>query len=132
MESTARNNSGIGLIPTTCLVVGNMIGSGIFLLPAALAAYGGVSILGWIISGIGAIFIAVVFSRLSRLFPKPGGPYAYTRKAYGDFAGFIVAWGYWISIWCSNAAISVAFVSYLSFFIPGIAESNATAHSMYG
>jgi len=127
MEAAARNNSGIGLIPATSLVVGNMIGSGIFLLPAALAAYGGVSILGWILSGIGAIFIAVVFSRLSRLYPKPGGPYAYTRKAYGDFAGFIVAWGYWISIWCSNAAISVAFISYLSFFIPGIAESNATA-----
>ena len=71
---------GIGLIPATSLVIGNMIGSGIFLLPAALASYGGISMLGWILSGVGAISIAILFSRLSRKFSATGGPYAYTRR----------------------------------------------------
>ena len=104
-----------------------MIGSGIFLLPAALAFYGGISILGWIISGAGAIALAVVFSRLSRKYPITGGPYAYTREGYGDFAGFLVAWGYWISIWCTNAAIAIAFVSYFSVFVPGVSQSGVVA-----
>ena len=125
----ASKPRGIGLIPATSLVVGNMIGSGIFLLPAALAVYGGISLLGWVLSGVGAIFIAIVFSRLSRRLPATGGPYAYTREGFGDFAGFIVAWGYWISIWCSNAAIAVAFVSYLSVFVPQVSQSGPVAAS---
>ncbi len=100
-----------------------MIGSGIFLLPASLAVYGGISMLGWVFSGMGAILLALVFSRLSRIFPKAGGPYAYTREGYGDFAGFLVAWGYWVSIWCANAAIAVTFTSYLSVFFPVLAQS---------
>jgi len=114
----------VGFLTATSLVVGNMIGSGIFLLPATLAFYGGISIFGWVISGIGAIFLALVFGRLSKLVPNSGGPYAYTREGFGDFAGFIVSWGYWISIICTNAAIAVTLVSYLSVFIPVIAASN--------
>ena len=114
----------VGFLTATSLVAGNMIGSGIFLLPAALAFYGGISIYGWLLSGIGAIFLALVFGRLSKLVPNSGGPYAYTREGFGDFAGFIVSWGYWISIICTNAAISITFVSYLSVFIPILAASN--------
>jgi len=117
----------VGFLTATSLVVGNMIGSGIFLLPATLAFYGGISIFGWVISGIGAIFLALVFGRLSKLVPNSGGPYAYTREGFGDFAGFIVSWGYWISIICTNAAIAVTLVSYLSVFIPVIAASNLTS-----
>jgi APA family basic amino acid/polyamine antiporter len=106
----------LGMWMVTALVVGNMIGSGIFLLPATLGSFGGISIVGWLVSAAGATLLALVFSRLSRLVRKSGGPYVYTREAFGDFAGFLVAWGYWISIWTTNAAIAVAFVSYMTLF----------------
>ena len=95
-----------------------MIGSGVFLLPSTLAAYGGISILGWLFSTIGAFILAILFSYLSKAMPSVGGPYAYTREGLGEFAAFLVAWGYWVSTWCGNAAITVAFVSYLSVFFP--------------
>jgi APA family basic amino acid/polyamine antiporter len=104
----------------TALVVGNMIGSGVFLLPASLAPFGGISIIGWLVTAVGAMMLALVFARLSRLIPRAGGPYAYTRYGFGDFAGFLVAWGYWISIWAGNAAIAVAFAGYLGVFLPGL------------
>ena len=111
----------------TSLVVGNMIGSGVFLLPASLAVYGGISIVGWLVTTVGALLLALVFARLSRLIPDAGGPYAYTRRGFGDFAAFLVAWGYLISIWTSNAAIAVAFVSYMTVFFPALASNGALA-----
>jgi basic amino acid/polyamine antiporter, APA family len=114
----------IGIWTATSLVIGNMIASGLFMLPATLAVYGGVSLIGWLISGAGALCLALVFSWLSKIKPNAtGGPYAYTRDGMGDFAGFLVAWGYWISVWCTNAAIAVAFVSYLTIFIPALSNN---------
>jgi APA family basic amino acid/polyamine antiporter len=114
----------IGLLTSTSIVVGNMIASGLFMLPATLAIYGGISLIGWLISGAGAMCLALVFSWLSKIRPiAPGGPYAYTHDGMGDFAAFLVAWGYWISLWCTNAAISVAFVSYLTAFVPELGRS---------
>ncbi len=114
----------IGLITTTSLVVGNMIGAGIFVLPAALASYGSISILGWIFSAAGALVLAKIFSNFSKIIiSKSGGPYVYTKEGFGDFIGFLVAWGYWISIWISNAAVAIAIVSALSFFFP-VLETN--------
>jgi len=121
------NSSKIGVIRATSLVAGNMIGSGVFLLPATLALYGGISLLGWIFSALGALVLAKVFSNLSILMPSVGGPYAYSRKGLGDFAGFLVAWGYWVSLWIGNAAITVAFISYLTVFIPELAINNLLA-----
>lgn len=121
MTETGSSKEKLGFWTSTSLVIGNMIGGGIFLMPAALAAYGGISLLGWVFSAAGAFFMARVFSNLSRLLPNiSGGPYAYTRRGFGDFMGFLVAWGYWISIWCSNAAITVSIVSALSTFIPAL------------
>ena len=118
----------LGLWMATALVVGNMIGSGIFLLPAALAAEAGpVSILGWVFTGAGAILLALVFANLGRAFPRTGGPYAYSRRAFGDFIGFQTAWGYWIAAWVGNAAITYAFVSYLSVFWGELATNNVLA-----
>ncbi len=115
--TTAKSPAKIGLFTSTTLVVGNMIASGVFLLPATLAAYGGIGLLGWIGSSAGAIVLALLFSKLSKRIPNAlGGPYAYTRAGLGDFGAYLVAWGYWISIWCTNAAIAVAFVSYLTVF----------------
>ncbi len=109
------------------LVMGNMIGSGIFLLPSSLAPYGGLSLVGWVVSAIGALALALVFARLARIEPGAGGPYAYTRRAFGDFAGFLVAWGYWISIWSSLGALAVAFVGYLDPFAPALVRSPVAA-----
>ncbi len=115
----------IGLWTSTALVVGNMIGSGVFLLPASLAAFGSIGLLGWIGSSAGAIVLAVLYSNLSKLMPDAlGGPYAYSRTGLGDFAGYLVAWGYWISIWCTNAAIAVTFVSYSTVFFPVLATNS--------
>lgn len=107
----------------TSLVVGNMVGSGIFLLPAALASFGGISILGWAFTAAGAVILALVFSRLSRMIHHAGGPYAFTREAFGDFPAFLVAWGYWLSILCGNAAIAVAMSGYLGVFFPVISAN---------
>lgn len=95
-----------------------MIGSGIFLLPASLASFGGISIIGWIVSALGGLALAKVFSELSKMFPKTGGPYTFAKQGFGDFPAFLVAWGYWISICCTNAAIAVTMLSYLSTFFP--------------
>ena len=118
------NPKQIGLVTATSLVVGNMIASGLFMLPATLGIYGAISLVGWVISGAGAMCLALVYSWLSKLKPvATGGPYAYTREGMGDFAAFLVAWGYWISIWCTNAAIAVAFVSYLTTFFPALSNN---------
>src|SRR3954464_512560 len=109
------------------LVMGNMIGSGIFLLPASPAQDGGLGVVGWVVSAIGALALALVFARLARIDPAAGGPYAYTRRAFGDFAGFLVAWGYWISMWSSLGALAVAFVGYLDPFAPALVRSPVAA-----
>jgi APA family basic amino acid/polyamine antiporter len=112
----------VGLWIATALVVGNMVGSGVFLLPASLASFGGISILGWLFTSAGALLVALLMSRLAGLMPAVGGPYAYTRRGLGDLPAFLVAWGYWISIWSGNAAISVGFVGYMAAFFPVLAE----------
>ena len=117
----------IGFWHATALVAGNMIGSGIFLLPASLAIYGQFSLIGWLISSVGAILLAITFARLSLWKPLAGGPYAYTREAFGPFAGFMVAWGYWISICVGNVAIASAAVSNLSVFITPLNSHNGLA-----
>lgn len=126
-EGPAQTARTIGFWTAVALVMGNMIGSGVFLLPASLAPYGGISLVGWLVSTAGAVLLALVFARLARLDPPTGGPYAYTRRAFGDLPGFLVAWGYWISVWCTNAALSVAFVGYLDPFVPRIVRNPVSA-----
>jgi APA family basic amino acid/polyamine antiporter len=112
------------------IVMGNMIGSGVFLLPASLAAYRGLSLVAWLISAAGSVMLALVFAWLARQMPATGGPYAYTRQAFGDVPGFLVAWGYWLSIVATLAALAVAFVGYLDPFIPAIVRSPAAAAAL--
>jgi len=112
-------NEKIGLFSATSLIIGNIIGAGIFVLPASLGKFGSISILGWIFTASGSLILAKIFSNFSKMISgHNGGPYLYTKVVLGDFLGFIVAWGYWISCWVNNAAIAVAIVSALSFFIP--------------
>jgi APA family basic amino acid/polyamine antiporter len=127
-----KNNKKLGLWMSTSLVIGNMIGAGVFLMPAALAAYGGISIIGWLASSLGTFVLALVFSKLSKLFlDKSGGPYAYTKAGFGEFAGFLVAWGYWISVWVGMAVMAIAFVSALTVLFP-ILENNSLVSVLTG
>lgn len=117
----------LGFWMCVALVVGNSIGSGVFLLPASLAPYGLNSLLAWLFTATGAVLLALLFSQLSRAHPQAGGPYAYTRLAFGPFLAFIVAWGYWISIWVGNAAIVTGGVSYLTPLFPQVGASPVTS-----
>ncbi|MEM8727976.1 MAG: amino acid permease [Chlamydiota bacterium] len=117
----------LGVWTLTALVVGNMIGSGIFLLPASLAGYGSITILSWAVTALGAVLLAMVFAKLSTLFPRTGGPYVYCKEGFGNFVGFQVAYNYWIYMWVGNAAIAVAFTGYLATFIPELAHNDLLA-----
>ncbi len=112
----------LGRAAATALVVGNMLGVGIFLLPSARAPYGGLSLVAWLGTTVGAMLLALVFARLSAAYPAKGGPYVYARRAFGDAVGFLTAWGYWVAIWVANAAIAVAFSGYLGYFVPAVAD----------
>jgi APA family basic amino acid/polyamine antiporter len=120
----------LGFWAAVSIVMGNMIGSGVFLLPASLAAYRGLSLVAWLISAAGSVALALVFAWLARQMPATGGPYAYTRQAFGEVPGFLVAWGYWLSIVATLAALAVAFVGYLDPFIPAIVRSPAAAAAL--
>ncbi|MBC7987757.1 MAG: amino acid permease [Sphingomonadaceae bacterium] len=112
---------------TVSLVVGNMIGSGIFLLPVALAPLGWNSVGGWLLTVAGGLCIAATFCWLVRAIPREGGPYVYTREAFGPLPAFMVTWSYWISLWIGNAAIAVAGVSYISVFLPFLSTAPGAA-----
>jgi APA family basic amino acid/polyamine antiporter len=105
------------------LVIGIVIGNGVFMLPAILAPYGRLSIVAWVIAGIGTIFIALVLGMLAKRHSIQGGIYGYTRETQGDLAGFLIAWGYWLSILTAVAAGAVAVTGYLSFFMPAISSN---------
>lgn len=110
----------LGLWTAMALVVGNMVGAGAYLVPSELGNYGAISLVGWAVTSAGAVCLALVFGRLGRILPAEGGPYAYTRRAFGDLPAFLVAWGYWVSVWVGNAAIATAFVAYLTPFFPAL------------
>lgn len=119
MENESKK---IGVIPLTALVTGNMIGSGLFLLPSTMATLGSLSLLSWIFTTIGSLFLAFVFSRMSIFIPRTGGPYAYAHAGLGNVLGFQTAYCYWINAWVGNAAISIAAMGYLSVFVPVFAH----------
>ena len=111
----------LGLVAATAIVVGNCIGSGIFTSAASLAAASNpkTAMIAWVITAIGSLLIALSFANLGTAMPRTGGPIVYTRAAFGDFAGFLIAWTYWIGAWVGNAAIITAFMLYFTYFVPG-------------
>jgi basic amino acid/polyamine antiporter, APA family len=121
VQANAADSRGkLGLWMCLALVVGNIIGSGVFLLPASLAPYGVNGILGWVVTATGAMLLAIVFARLARVYPQAGGPYVYPRVAFGELAGFLMAWGYWVSVWVGNTAIAIGTVASLAELIPAL------------
>ena len=117
------NTKIIGFWRGWSIAVGCAVGSGIFMMPTLLAPYGLIGFGGWLIAGAGSVLVALTMSRLVRRIPKTGGPYVYANEGLGHFAGFIIAWTYWVACITAIAGISIAFVSYLGFFIPAISNS---------
>lgn len=110
----------IGFWGCWALVVGIMIGSGIFMLPVVLAPYGMLGFTGWVVTAGGSILLALVLGRLAHRTTRSGGPIAYAHDAFGDLVGFLVAWGYWASYWIGMPVIAIAFVGYLTVFVPAL------------
>src|SRR6201993_4416345 len=106
-----------GLTAAIALIVGSIIGVGIFNLPSSLAAYGPITLISMALTTVGALAFALLFAALSRRLPADGGPYAYARVAFGNRLGFMNAWSYWITAWAGNAAIAVGWVLYVEHFI---------------
>ena len=109
------------------IAVGCAIGSGIFMMPTMLAPYGLLGFGGWLVAGAGSILVALTMARLVKRIPKTGGPYVYVNEGLGTFSGFIIAWTYWVACVSAIAGISIAFVGYLGFFLPQIANSQIHA-----
>lgn len=108
---------GFGLSVATALIVGSIIGVGIFNLPTSLAGYGPITLVSLGLTTVGALALALLFAALSRRLPADGGPYAYARVAFGNGLGFSNAWSYWITAWAGNAAIAVGWVLYVEEFV---------------
>jgi APA family basic amino acid/polyamine antiporter len=116
--AAAENSSGqFGLPAAIALIMGSIIGVGIFNLPTSLAAYGPITLVSMGLTTIGALVLAILFGALARRLPADGGPYAYARVAFGNPLGFMNAWSYWITAWAGNAAIAVGWVLYVEHFV---------------
>ena len=107
------------------LGMGNMIGSGVFLLPRDLAPLGWNAVIGWGVSIAGTLCLAVVFARLAKRLPEGCAAFTYAGAAFGPGTGFIVAWSYWISCWTVVATLAVAAISNMSILMPWLGESGA-------
>ena len=132
-SSKPRSRVGLALPALTALVVGSMIGSGIFALPSQMAgsAAPGPLIIGWLITGVGMLMLAFVFQSLAQRKPDvDGGVYGYARAGFGEYIGFTSAWGYWISAWVGNVAYLVLLMSTLGYWFPDLSGGTGVAAIM--
>ncbi|STD05833.1 Arginine/ornithine antiporter [Dermatophilus congolensis] len=126
-EPTSIKPGTISVTALTALVIGSMIGGGIFSLPSqmASAAAPGPLIIGWIITGFGMLMLAMVFQRLAISRPEiDAGVYGYAKAGFGNYTGFSSAWGYWLSAWMGNVGYMVLLMSALGVFFPGFGDGN--------
>ena len=112
----------MGVFLLTVFVAGTIVGSGVYMLPASLAAYGSIGLVAWILTAVGAVFLALVFAKMGALLPATGGPYAYAHAEFGDYIGFQTAYCYWIAAFVGNASLIPPIIGYLSVFFPGAQE----------
>src|SRR3954462_2466904 len=110
----------IGVIMTSGIVVGTVIGSGIFLLPVSLAPLGINAPIAWVVSGCGALCIAFALSRIVR--PEGGGLQSYVEAELGPTAGFVVAFALWVSCWTAMGSTAVAAAAALSWIVPTLSD----------
>jgi APA family basic amino acid/polyamine antiporter len=116
------NTRQLGLGMATALVVGNTIGMGIFMQPAALAPFGLNALTGWAAVIIGCVCLALTFAALARKLPQVGGPFGYVRQTLGEAVAFPALWSYWISCWVTNAVLSIGVVGYFITVFPAAAK----------
>ena len=116
----------MGLFMATALVISNMVGAGILMLPATLAGVAGpgATLIAWVLTGIGALILALTFANLGSKIPKNGGIYEYSRMAYGSFGGFMSAWLYWNGTWIGNASMFVVITTYLGAVFPILVDNH--------
>ena len=117
VPATEEATKKFGIGTAVALVMGSIIGVGVFNLPTSLAPIGPITLVSMALTTIGALALALLFAALSRRLPADGGPYAYARVAFGNGIGFMNAWSYWITAWAGNAAIAVGWVLYVEHFI---------------
>ena len=122
-----KDSAKLGPALATLLVAGNMIGSGVFLLPATLAVIGSISLIGWAVAGLGALLLAAVFSALVILRPDIDGVADYASAGFGRYAGFQSGFAYWMSNWTGTVAVAVAVTGYLTVFVPALHRPMASA-----
>jgi len=122
----------VGVLPATMMVAGNIMGSGVFMLPANLAATGGIAIFGWVVTIIGAMSLSLVYAKMASFDDSPGGSYAYARKAFGDYMGYQTNAVYWLASWVGNIAMAVVGVGYLAYFFPFLKDPKMSALATIG
>lgn len=121
MSDAARHHK-LGFWMCLALVMGNMIGSGVFLLPASLAPYGWNAVAAWGVTIAGAVALGLVIARLTRALPETNGAIGIVEHVWGPVPGFVIGWAYWVSIWTAVVTIAVAAISYASVFVPVLAR----------
>lgn len=115
----------LGLYDVISLVIGTIVGADIYIAASFGAGLlGPLSVMAWVIAGLMAIIIALCFAECSSRVPQVGGPYAYSKRAFGQFTGFLVGWSLLIASWSAIAVFPLAFVAYLEFFIPGMSPES--------
>lgn len=110
----------MGLPALTIMTASNMMGSGVFMLPATLAGIGSVSVWGWMLTFPGVIVLALIFNKINAIHPQNGGIIANIGHCFGPFVGLQMTLFYWLSTWIGNCALLLASISYLSGLIPGL------------
>lgn len=113
----------MGFWSVFAIVTGSQIGTTVFISPASLAPYGIFSLVGWLLSGCGAISLCLVFASLCARFPETGGPHAYINHSFGRTAAFFTGWTYWIISWVSTTVVVIAAVGSLSPFLGNISQT---------
>lgn len=113
----------IGFWSVVSIVLGSQIGSGIFIMPSALAPYGSLGVYSWLLTGLGAVFLALIFGELCHHFPQTGGPHVYVHHAFGRSIAYFMAWAYWVISWVSSSAVVIAAVGYFAALFGGFPTS---------
>ena len=116
-----------GFWTATALVVGGMIGAGIFVLPSELAPYGWTGVGAWVAGIAGTVVLAWVLSQLAIAMPEAPGGIAITGRVLGPLPGVLIGWSYWIGTWSANAVIAIAAVRYLAVFLPFLSSTLSQA-----
>ncbi|MDE2249306.1 MAG: amino acid permease, partial [Xanthomonadaceae bacterium] len=130
MSDAGGDNRKIGGWICTALVVGNVIGMGIFLLPSSLAPFGFNALIGWGITLFGCLTLAQVFARLAHALPEADGPYGYIRHSLGELPAYMAMWAYWLSVWLTNAALATGVVGYIAVVVPSLAALQPTMFAL--